>query len=765
MHVAINPRSSKTKGEIMDDRLENDSLNGKLGDLLAKSIEHKRVSAEVTSFEEFLNLSRSEPWITRNSTQLLHDMMLSRGVEHSMVAGKPVRHTYRFFEEKEMVGPYIVFGQQKAKENMIEKIHNASRGLEANKRLWILLGPPGSAKSRSMDGIKLALNTYSKSDEGKTFFLLLPTVDERLKEKALFTENDIYYLPAPLFETPLLVIPPSIREEFAAELTESIDKQIIGDWLDKHPHYDNTYKVKIDGMISPYADYVLNDFMRAKDLDFRGLIPYLKVKRMIFDARTKTGIGSYTPRDEKSQEAGSLVGNIDYSLLPRFGSESHPLVHDYKGELCAGANGFVEIHEILKLSDKFLYELLFATQDRFFKPEGQAPIPFNGVIIGHTNFHEFNMFMGNPSFEALRSRTTFIEMPLSVDYKQEEQIYAFTYSNETRDWHKEKKHQSHIAPHSLAFLSLVVVMSRLYESKTNENLSLLQKALVYAGRADSGVDNNMAKMVLEEFDYVKPSEGTFGLDPRFIQNVVEYTEHFQISEYAANINRLKEETGDHALLTSVALQNPCVTPLDLHVHLENALKDRYAIDKTKLRHYVEKITPLAKSWIFGQVASDVYSAILRDDSVIETTWKKYTDHVRAFAHSTKVKHDVTQMDVQPDEKFMQAIEQYLGVPDREVFRKELSDAIASVKFSVLLSDEPSYQNAIKKYVFENEFKASENMKLLGWIKSGTSAANVNVKEQEHLNETIKYLIDMKGYCGKCAFQALSITANAASIIT
>ncbi len=39
--------------------------------------------------------------------------------------------------------------------------------------------------------------------------------------------------------------------------------------------------------------------------------------------------------------------HIDYSLLPRFDSESHPLVHDYKGELCAGANGFVEIHEIL----------------------------------------------------------------------------------------------------------------------------------------------------------------------------------------------------------------------------------------------------------------------------------------------------------------------------------------------------------------------------------------------------------------------------------
>lgn len=736
-----------------------------LTDLIDKSINQDQVLEEILTFDAYLDLVNKEPWITRNSTQLLHDMILSKGVEHSMMAGKPVKHTYHFFENETMVGPFVVFGQQKAKENLIEKIHNASRGLESTKRLWILLGPPGSAKSRSMDGIKQALHNYSMSEEGKTYFLLLPTMDERLKDKALFKEEDIYYLPAPLFESPLLVVPPSIRKEFSSKIDNSISKKVISKFLKDHPHYDNEFKIKIDGLISPYADLVLKDFMKAKGLTFSKLIPFLKVKRMIFDARTKSGIGSYTPRDEKSQEAGSLVGNIDYSLLPRFGSESHPLVHDYKGELCAGANGFVEIHEILKLSDKFLYELLFATQDRFFKPEGQSPIPFNGVIIGHTNFHEFNMFATNPTFEALRSRTTFIEMPLSVDYKQEEQIYAFTYSNASRSWHKNKKHQAHIAPHSLSFLSLVAAMSRLYVSKQNENISLLQKALIYAGRADSGVDNNMSKMILEEFEYVKPSEGTFGLDPRFIQNVIEYTEHFQISEYAANIHKLREETVDHAMLTSVALQNPCVTPLDLYVRLENSLKDIFAIEKNRLSHYIDKITPQAKSWIYGQIASDVYSAILRDDSVIETTWKKYTDHVRAHAHSAKVKHDVTQMDVQPDEKFMQSIEQYLGIPDREVFRKELSDAIASVSFAVLLSDEPSYQNAIKKYVFENEFKASENMKLLGWIRSGTSASNIHVKEQEHLNETIKYLIETKGYCGKCAFQALSITANASSIIT
>lgn len=727
------------------------------------SAKYQDPTEEVLDFSEYLEVVSREPWVARNTFQLMHDMMLSAGVEHSLVVGKPVKHRYAFFEDAALIGPHRVFGQQRAKENLVEKIDNASRGLEASKRLWILLGPPGAAKSRSMDGIKLALKNYSLSDAGKTYTLLLPTVDERLQEKALFTEKGIHYLQSPLYERPLQVIPQTLRQQFASTLNRGLDRGSVKAFLEIHPHYDDDFCVSIEGLMSPFSERVLQDFMAAKKIGLQELLPYLKVRRMIFDANRKMGIGSYTPRDEKSQEAGSLVGNIDYSLLPRFGSESHPLVHDYQGELCVGANGLVEIHEILKLSDKFLYELLFATQDRFFKPEGQPPIPFSGVIIGHTNFHEYEMFMANSTFEALRSRTTFIEMPLSVTFPEEQQIYNLTYANQQRGWTHHKRHLAHVAPHSLELLSLISVMTRLYESKQNPNLSLLQKALIYAGRADSGVDNNMAEAVLSEFEFTKPSEGTFGLDPRFIQNVFETTEHFQINEYAANMQRLQQEHGDPTLMASIALQNPCVSPVDLYVRLERAVKDQFATQKNTLNHYVSKVLPQAKQWIFGQVASDVYSAVLRDNSVVESTWKKYTDHVRAFARNTTVRHEVTETDVQPDEKFMQAIEQYLGIPDKDVFRKELSDAIASISGEVLLADEPSYQAAIKHFVFENEFKSGENMKLLGWIKSGSSAANVNSHEQEQLNETVRFLTDDLGYCGKCAFQALSITANASSI--
>jgi serine protein kinase len=718
---------------------------------------------ELISFEDYLEIVLNEPWVTRNTNQLLRDMLLSSGVEYTLSSGKTMKQKYNFFEDKKHVDDYVVFGQQKAKENLVEKLNNAARGLESSKRLWILLGPPGSAKSRTMEALKNALNKYSSSEKGKTYTVLLPTVDKRLEDKALIKEDGISYIQSPIYERPLQIIPKHNRKEIIESLNSNVNQDSLSEFYEENSHYDNNFKIGIDGDISPYSDKIIKDFMETKGItDFKDLIPFLKVRRMVYDSKSKNGIGSYTPRDEKSQEAGSLVGNIDYSLLPKFGSESHPLVHDYKGELCVGANGFVEIHEILKLSDKFLYELLFATQDRFFKPEGQSPIPFNGVIIGHTNFHEYNMFMENEAFEALRSRTTFIEMPLSVDFREEEKIYKLTYSNDTRNWDKDKKHVAHTAPHSLELLSLVSCMSRLLESKKHKDVSLLQKALIYSGRTDSGVDNNMSQSILKEFEFSKTTEGTFGLDPRFIQNVFEKTEHFKINEYIANIKKFSEE--DDTMLNSLALNNPCVSPLDLYVKLDYHIKDIFSkTNKTILDSYIKKVLPKAKEWIFNQIAGDVYSAILRDDSVVENTWKKYTDHVKAFAHNTTVKHEVSHDEVKPDEEFMKDIEKYIGIPDKETFRKELSDAISSVNYKVLLKDEPSYENAIKKYVFENEFKSQENIKLLGWIKSGSSSANVNSKEKEQLNDTINYLMKEKGYCGHCAYQALSICANMSSI--
>jgi serine protein kinase len=750
--------------------VKNKSVDNILN-LLEEKLQKNTVQNEVITYHEYLDMVVEKPWITRNTKQLMNDMILLSGVEHTMLPGSSLKQKYNFFEDGEMVDQYIVFGQGPAKSNLVEKISNASKGLESAKRLWILLGPPGSAKSRSMDAIKTALNAYSKSEQGQTYTLLLPTVDQRLKDKSIpgLTETvdkkEVMYLQSPCYETPLQLIPKAERKAFCNNLNAEINQDSLEEFYETYPHYDKSFKITEDGLLSPYAEQVITDFCRDMgDISLIEALKYVKVKRMIYDAKSKTGIGSYTPRDEKSQEAGSLVGNIDYSLLPKFGSESHPLVHDYKGELCVGANGFVEIHEILKLSDKFLYELLFATQDRFFKPEGQSPIPFNGVIIGHTNYHEYNTFMENESFEALRSRTTFIEMPLSINYKEEADIYKNVYSNEIREWTKDKQNFAHVAPHVFELISIIAVMSRMLPSKKGTNVSLLQKALIHAGNAESGVDNNLSQLILEEFEYHNPPEGTFGLDPRFMQNVFEKTEHAQLSEYTANIEKLKQADMEESFISSMSLNNPCITPMDLYVKLEHMVKDIFSNDRAKLDVYMNKVLPKAKKWCIAQVTSDVYSAILKDTNIVENTWKKYCEHVRAFAHNTKVKHEVTLASIEPDEKFMSSVEKFMAIPDRETFRKELSDAISSVGPQHLIAQEPHYESAIKDYVFNNEFRNSESQKLLGWIKSGSSAASVNDAEQNKLNDAVEYLIKEKGYCGKCATNAMVIAASSQSIV-
>ena len=86
-------------------------------DLLSHEV-LKTPDDEVMSFNEYMQMVLHEPWVTRNPSQLLHDMVLASGVEHSILAGKPIKHRYRFFEDGDRVGPYVVFGQQKAKENL-----------------------------------------------------------------------------------------------------------------------------------------------------------------------------------------------------------------------------------------------------------------------------------------------------------------------------------------------------------------------------------------------------------------------------------------------------------------------------------------------------------------------------------------------------------------------------------------------------------------------------------------------------------------------
>ena len=249
--------------------------------LLETKVKDSKDITGVISFHEYLDLVIDKPWVTRNTKQLMNDMIHRSGIEYTVVPGSNLKQKYSFFEDQESVDDYIVFGQGKAKSNLVEKISNASKGMEASKRLWILLGPPGSAKSRSMDAIKTALYKYSCSDEGAVYTVLLPTKDKRLENNAVrgLSDGDIHYIQAPCFETPLQLIPTDLRKEFCKNINEKINQDNLSDFYENYPHYDNNFKVKEDGLASPYAIRVLEDFCRDQNIDIKEALKYVKVQK------------------------------------------------------------------------------------------------------------------------------------------------------------------------------------------------------------------------------------------------------------------------------------------------------------------------------------------------------------------------------------------------------------------------------------------------------------------------------------------------------
>ncbi len=98
------------------------------------------------SFEEYLQLVRRSPQITRNAYQRLYDMVLSHGVEE-YIDNKKKLVRYKFFRDDSHGGKDAVFGLDVPLMRLMNVLKSASQGYGTERRIILLHGPVGSAKS------------------------------------------------------------------------------------------------------------------------------------------------------------------------------------------------------------------------------------------------------------------------------------------------------------------------------------------------------------------------------------------------------------------------------------------------------------------------------------------------------------------------------------------------------------------------------------------------------------------------------------------
>ncbi|GAM62250.1 serine protein kinase [Vibrio ishigakensis] len=357
-------------------------------------------------------------------------------------------------------------------EQIVSYLKHAAQGLEEKKQILYLLGPVGGGKS---------------------------SLAEKLK--ALMQQAPIYVLSAngersPVNDHPFCLFDPSedaelLRSEYGIE--QRYLKSIMSPWAAKRLH------------------------------EFGGDITQFKVVKLRPSILDQIGVAKTEPGDENNQDISSLVGKVDIRKLEHF-SQDDPDAYSYSGALCKANQGLMEFVEMFKAPIKVLHPLLTATQEGNFNgTEGLSALPFDGMILAHSNESEWQTFRNNKNNEAFLDRVYIVKVPYCLRVSEEVKIYEKLLDSSELS-------NAPCAPSTLDMLAQFSILSRL---KDPENSSVFSKMRVYDGETLKDTDPK-AKSHQEYKDFAGVDEGMSGLSTRFAFKILSRVFNFDQTEVAAN---------------------------------------------------------------------------------------------------------------------------------------------------------------------------------------------------------------------------------------
>ncbi len=648
------------------------------------------------SFEDYLELVRKNPRVTRNAFQRIFDMVYAHGAEE-YIDNKKKLVRYNFFKDVLGNGEDAIYGLDIPLMRLMNVFKSAARGYGTERRVILLHGPVGSSKSTIVRLLKKGVEDYSRLPEGAlyTYYWNLPG-----ELADLAGGNEVFA--CPMHDEPLRLIPNKWRAQV-------VDSLALG---------NDDFKVRIQGDVNPACRYIFSLLMDHYDGNFAKVMGHVRVKRLILSEQDRVGIGTFQPKDEKNQDSTELTGDINYRKIAIFGSDSDPRAFNFDGEFNIANRGIIEFVEILKLEVAFLYDLLGATQEHKVKPKKFAQTDIDEVIIGHTNEAEYKKLLNNEFMEALRDRTVKVDIPYITRVSEEVKIYAKDYAA--------KAVGKHVAPHTLYTASLWAVLSRLEDPK-KQNLSLLQKAKLYDGKTLPGFTQDNIKELRKE----TTREGLEGISPRYIQDKIS--------------NALVSDKGEG-----------CVNPFMVLNELESGLRHHSLLSSDEDRQRYSHLMSIVKQEYEDLVKNEVQRAISADEDAIAKLCSNYIDNVKAYTQKEKVKNPYTGQDEAPDERLMRSIETKIDIPEsrKDDFRREIMNYIGALAVEGRQFDYKTNERLHKAL----ELKLFEDQK--DSIKLTTLVSSVVDREtQEKIDVVKNRMIRNYGYCEICATDVLNFVAS------
>jgi len=396
------------------------------------------------------------------------------------------------------------------------------------------------------------------------------------------------------------------------------------------PQFEEVLGVHIEGDLCPLCRHRLIE-------EFKGVYEDFPVKETSFSQRGRRGISVVPPMDANSQDVSVLIGTEDISKLDMY-SEDDPRVLSLNGAFNVGNRGIVEFVEVFKNEIEFLHTMLTATQEKRVPSPGKNDmIYFDGVILSHCNESEWNRFKSEHTNEAILDRVLKIEVPYVLELDQEQKIYE-------KMINRSDFKGAHIAPHTLKVASMFSVMSRLTPSS---KCDLLTKLKIYNG--DAIIEKGRVKRVdIRDLRAEAVHEGMEGISTRFIMKSL-----------------------DAALSDS---ETEMITPINVMDSLIKQVQEQVN-DVDKKEKYLEIIQGVIREEYLKILENEIAKAFVSAyEEQAQSLFETYMDNAESFTTKSKVKNKITREDSEPDEKFMRAIEEQIGVvgSSRDGFRSDVT---------------------------------------------------------------------------------------------
>lgn len=541
---------------------------------------------KLMSIDEYLELCKTDNMAFASAAER---MVAAIGEPELVDTSKDSRLSRIFSNRTVRIYPAFkdFYGMEEAVERIVGYFRHAAQGLEERKQVLYLLGPVGGGKSSLAEKLKELMEVY-------------PIY-------ALATETGEI---SPVFESPLSLFS-NIQYHELVEKEYGINKR-----------YLNT-------IMSPWA------VKRLKE--FGGDLSKFRVVRLMPSKLEQIAVMKTEPGDENNQDISTLVGKVDIRKLEKF-SQNDTDAYSYSGGLCRSNQGLLEFVEMFKAPIKVLHPLLTATQEgNYVGTEAIAAIPFQGIVLAHSNESEWQTFRNNKNNEAFLDRICVVKVPYCLRTDEEVKIYKKMIDSSGLGG-------SPCAPQTVEMLAQFSVLTRL---RDHDNSTLFSKLRVYNGENIRESDPR-AKSIQEYRDVAGIDEGMDGISTRFAYKILSQTFNFTPEEIAAD-------------------------PVHLMFVLENAIK-REQFGEEREQKYLDFVKSELASRYAEFLGNEVQKAYLESYSEYgQNLFDRYVEFADAWIQDIEFKDpdNGLLMDRSLLNEELEKIEKPAGIANPKDFRNEI----------------------------------------------------------------------------------------------